>query len=102
MTEKTPEQRSIAAEALRESQREKIRERILWCKQNDPDGNDVRQLVAVLVEEGYEFSEDNDIIDHIIDDNTFAKRVAEMLSVPAKKLIATEFISKEDFLDEED
>lgn len=97
MTEKFPEKRSMAEEALRESYREKIRERLLWLKPTDPAG--FRAMVATIAEDNrYAFTEENDFLDHMIDNSDLADRVAEMFEVDTPNLMSPEFISKEDFL----
>ena len=88
----------MSEEALRESRRERIRERITWLKNNFDEIN-LRLAVAAMTDASeYNFSADNDILDHIIDDPRFASSFAEMLEVDADLLISEEQIPKEEFL----
>lgn len=97
MTERAPDKVPVAQEALRESHREKIRQRLLWLKPTDQEG--FRAMVHVMaVDAGYELSAENDFLDHMIDDPLFADRVAVMFDVATEDLVSTEFISQEDFV----
>ena len=101
MIDKPPGDR-MDQEALYESHREKVVERLVWLKNSFR--KDFHLALAVLVEAGYVPSlEEVDLADLILTNEQVADLFAEKFDVSTDKLLARDYISNEQFFtDEED
>ena len=87
-------------EALYESHREKVIQRLVWLKNNMR--KDYHAAIAVLVEAGKIPSlEMVPVADRILNDPKFADIFAEKFEIPTDKLLSKKFVSQEDFLGED-
>ena len=85
-------------DAEKESLRSKIVDRMLWIK--DKYGDSPATIIAAMIDAGYEFRQNKDLADYMIDNQDVANNVADMLEVDVDKLMSKEFIPKEEFFKE--
>jgi|GEM_PF-5405103 len=83
----------------KESLRSKIVERLVWIKNEYSDSPAV--IIAAMIDAGYEFRQDKDLADYMIEDEKVANNVADMLEIDKDKLMSSEYMSREDFLRED-